>query len=447
MTSILNRLEKLALDFTDTQLTGSAGLTFLTSAARHFGFLRDVNGFEPCKVRDRGASDQANVWSLIACLASGRGTLRDLDDLREDRATCQALGLDIVSGSRRMGEKVAVPWNRRRMTPAHVRSLRSMATRLARRLTPTVIAYEQARCGYVPLFLDGTAIEVTGERFEGAAQSYGDGEQYWMHAAFVGKLQVSGRLASGTTDSVGDWRTQLQEDIAPVIPEGAPVWVTMDNAYYRGELVKALDAKGWSWSISVTNPNTKRPVLALVDDEVPWTPLPDSKDEDVYDVWHQPAGWDRPVRYVIVRRYLRPSGDGDLFPTYTVIATSNERVSRATVVTRHRAKQGWENGFKGPLREMDLHHPPTGCFRGNQLYYTCGLIAQQLLVAIQYGMLPSDARGCGLRPLIRDVIGTVAKLTRSARRGRLAFGKGNPKLDWLLQACEVHDAWWRLAPG
>ena len=64
---------------------------------------------------------------------------------------------------------------------------------------------------------------------------------------------------------------------------------------------------------------------------------------------------------------------GELFPTYTVIATSNRRASRATVVARHRAKQGWENGFKGRLREMDLHHPPTASFLGNQLYYTCGL--------------------------------------------------------------------------
>ena len=67
-----------------------------------------MNGFEPCKVRDRGASDHANVWSLITRLASGRGTLRDLDDLRLDRATRQALGLAAVSGSRGMGEKVAV---------------------------------------------------------------------------------------------------------------------------------------------------------------------------------------------------------------------------------------------------------------------------------------------------------------------------------------------------
>ena len=441
MKSILKCLEKLELEFTDTQLTGSAGLTFLTSVARRYGLLDALHGFEPCKVRDRGASDQANVWSLIACLASSRGTLRDLDDLRQDHAACRTLGLDVVSGSRRMGEWL------RKMTPVHVASLRSMATGMARRLAPTIIRYEIDERRYIPLFLDGTAIEVSGKGFEGASRSYGDSAQYWMHAAFLGKLQVSGRLASGASDSVGDWRTQLAEDVVPMIPADVPVWVTMDNAYYRGDLVTQLDTYGWDWSISVTNANNKRPVLGLLHDQVPWSPLPDSDDEDVYDVWYRPAGWSRSVRYVIVRRWMCASGDTELFPSYTVIATSNERVARATVVLRHRAKQGWENGFKGPLREMDLHHPPTASLLGNQLYYTCGLLAQQLRVAMQYTMLPPRARSGGLRPLIRDVIGTVAKPTRSARRCQLAFAKSNPNLAWLIHACHVHDAWRRPAPG
>ena len=45
------------------------------------------------------------------------------------------------------------------------------------------------------------------------------------------------------------------------------------------------------------------------------------------------------------------------------------------------------------------------------------------------------------------ILGTVTKLTRSARHGQLAVAKSNPKLAWLIHACHVHDAWWRLAPG
>ena len=159
-----------------------------------------------------------------------------------------------------------------------------------------------------------------------------------------------------------------------------------------------------------------------------------------HEVCYKPAGWEKEARYVVVRHWDVVNGERSLFPRYIVIATSNHKVSMAKVVKRHRSKQGSENGFNGPLIEMDLHHPPTPKFHGNQLYYTCGLIAQQLLIATQFKMLPEDARSHGLRPLIRHVVRSVAKLTRSGGRHQLAFGKGNLKFDWLVKACHVHDA-------
>ena len=88
-------------------MTPTAGLAFVAQAARRLGLLKALDGFEPCKVRDQGASDQENVLALLGCLTSGAGKLRDLDDLREDEAACRALGLERISGSRRMGEKAA----------------------------------------------------------------------------------------------------------------------------------------------------------------------------------------------------------------------------------------------------------------------------------------------------------------------------------------------------
>ena len=441
MKSILKNFKKPELEFTDTRLTDSAGLAFLAIAARRHGLLRDLEGFERCKVRDRGASDQENIWALVACLASGRGTLSDLDSLKLDEAACEILGLENVSSSRRMGEWL------QKIETRHVESLRSISTALARKLAPTIVKHEIKQRGYVPLFLDGTEIEVHGNQFEGAVQTYSEHKKYWMHAAFLGKVQLCGRLSPGSEDSVGDWRTHLAEDVVPAIPKGAPVWATADNAFYRGELVAELNSHGWDWSISVTNDNNKRPVLALIDEDAFWKPLPGNEYEETHEVCYKPAGWEKEARYVVVRHWDVVDGERSLFPRYIVIATSNHKVPMAKVVKRHRAKQGSENGFKGPLIEMDLHHPPTSKFHGNQLYYTCGLIAQQLLIATQFEMLPEDARSHGLRPLIRHVVRSVAKLTRSGGRHQLAFGKGNLKFDWLVKACHVHDAWWLLAPG
>ena len=80
--------------------------------------------------------------------------------------------------------------------------------------------------------------------------------------------------------------------------------------------------------------------------------------------------------YVAVRKWDDREEKRQLFPVRTVIVTSNDALSCAEVVTRLRSKQGRNNGFKGPLIEMVLHHPPTWSFHGNQLYYLCGLLAQ-----------------------------------------------------------------------
>lgn len=134
-------------------------------------------------------------------------------------------------------------------------------------------------------------------------------------------------------------------------------------------------------------------------------------------------GWPRPVRFVAVRKWADEHGQRILLLGVTLIATSNDDLSGATMVARHRTKQGCENGFKGPLIEMDLHHPPTGHLHGIQLYYLCGLLAQQLLTFMPYDMLPPRACDGGLRPLSRDMVRTVGRLTLTGCRTQLQFTK------------------------
>ena len=76
------------------------GLDVFDQSVRHYGLLRDLfEGFDPRKRRDRAASDQETIWSLVACLASGRGKFRDLDEERADQAVRMTLGLAKVSSS------------------------------------------------------------------------------------------------------------------------------------------------------------------------------------------------------------------------------------------------------------------------------------------------------------------------------------------------------------
>jgi len=60
--------------------------------------------------------------------------------------------------------------------------------------------------------------------------------------------------------------------------------------------------------------------------------------------------------YVVVRQEV-VGGERLLFPRHTVILVSRDDLDLKELVLRHRGKQGQENAFKGPLREMNLHHP------------------------------------------------------------------------------------------
>ena len=134
--------------------------------------------------------------------------------------------------------------------------------------------------------------------------------------------------------------------------------------------------------------------------------------------------------YVVVRKLLE-GAQGDFLPVHTVILVSRDDLPLAELVRRHRGKQGQENAFKGPLRDLDLHHPPCRKLLANRLFYACGQLAQMLLRAVQFNLLPKSARRHGLRPLIRHFIRTVARLVKATGRWRLDFAKSNLRLDWI----------------
>ena len=247
-----------------------------------------------------------------------------------------------------------------RMTDDAVGGLQSTARRLAGRLAPAVVRDCVDTLGYVPVFVDGTGIEVQGRQFEKAAKGYNGERQYWLHSVFVGGAWVSGRLRPGGSDVGGGWREQLEADVAPLLRAGLPVWLRAGSACYRGDPARYCRERGWDYSVSVTDARKRKPVLdrlramELRDDE--WEPLDEGGAESATVVFHRPSGWDREEAYVVVRR----TRDGDqllMEPRYTVIPVGDDRLPVKEAVRRHRGKQGRENAFKGPLTDLNLHRP------------------------------------------------------------------------------------------
>lgn len=420
------RPPRVAYEFTDMDLTAFGGASVLARTAQQFGLFDLLAGAVSVKVRNRGASDLETLWSLVVSLARGHGALSDLDALRADPVACALLGLRQVPESRRAGEWLS------RLGPADVKGLWSAAVRFAERVAPTVVAHEVATRGYVPLFIDGTGIEVDGALFECARKNYDGNRGYWLHATFLGGLWSAGQLQPGGGRVALNWR-KLLAWTAAVAGADQPVWLRADNAYYKGDLVRECAARGWDYSISLTHDVWRRPVLEQLEGlaDSAWTGI--GMEEEAIRAWHRPAGWDREQHYVVVRR-RSADGQGLLLPQHTVILASREDLPLAELVLRHRGKQGQENAFKGPLRDMDLHHPPCRGYRANQAFYALGQIAQVLLRAVQYTVLPKRARRHGISAVIRYVMRTAALMVRSGRKLGLRFAKSNFRLDWLYSA-------------
>ncbi|MCZ0943860.1 MAG: transposase [Gammaproteobacteria bacterium] len=425
MDSVIPRPGKVEIGFTDDRLTGTGGAVFLAEAAKRLGLLPLLAEAVSVKRRARGASDAETQWSLVASLASGGGALSDVDALRGDAVQRELLGLREAPSSRRLGEFL------RRLTKWDVERLEGVLRHLTAALAPAVVEHEVSERGYVPVFVDGTGIEVDGRLFEHAARLYTGERGYWLHGIFVGGLWVSGRLRPGGDVTCG-WKGQMKRDLAPLPPPGTPVWVHCDSAHYRGAFVEYVSDRGWDYSVSVTDANKCRPVLDVVEDlpEHGWTDI--GMGESATWVRHRPARWRDEQSYVVVRGTVERQGE--LFPRLSVILASRDDLPLAEVVRRHRSKQGHENAFKGPLVDLDLHHPPCRGYRANQAFHAYGRMAHLLLRAVQYGLLPKAARRHGIRPLVRHLMRTVARLVASGRRRSLLFASCCFRRDWLFFA-------------
>lgn len=421
---------KIEIDFTEEQISPSAGSIFLSGIAEKTGLREELSTAIKVKKRARGSSDTEMLLSLIYSLAQGDGALLDVDRLGHDETRCQLLGLEKVPNHRRLGEYLG------RFDDNTIGRLEKVAQSQASKVIGSVIEHEVQTKGYVPVFVDGTGIEVTGEYFDGAGKLYDGSIGYWLHASFVGGLWVTQRLQKGG-GHVAHEAKDLLEETAGMLGEGHPVWARFDNAYYRKEVVEFCRRRGWDYSISVTNNTFKRPLREAIEDfiEADWEAINEDGTEHAAYIYHRPGGWKHEEAYVVVRT-AQEDNQKLLFPRYTFILASRDDLPLAEVVRRHRGKQGQENALKGPLIHLDLHHPPCGVFNANRAFYAAGQIAQILLVALQMKLLPAEARRHGIRTIIRDLVRVAGKLIYHARRWKLLFSKSALKLHWLSHAAD-----------
>ena len=168
--------------------------------------------------------------------------------------------------------------------------------------------------------------------------------------------------------------------------------------------------------MSLTDSRKRGSVLEMVEGlpESGWSDI--GLGEDATVVRHRPVGWEE-QSYAVIRR-RRDQRQTLLVPIYTVILVSRDDLPLDRLVRRHRGKQGQENTFKGPLIDLDLHHPYLRSTRAD---------------AVARGAVSAVADRCpaswpaALDPLPRSSRGT-------AGTQRLDLVRTNFRLDWLYHA-------------
>ena len=246
-------------------------------------------------------------------------------------------------------------------------AVRSFARYVCGRSAGHWIRRYQRELGYVPVFVDGTGIEVAGRCFEQAGKGYNGERQDWLHSVFVGVLWVSARLQPGGSDVGGGWREQLEQDVEPLLRNGEQVWLRADHADYRGELVAFCAARGWDYSISLTDGRKQGPLRRILADcayaDQDWTALDAEGEEAALLLYYQPAGWARAEVYVVVRR-THEDGQPLLVPHYSFILVSRDDLPAGRVGAAAPGQTGSGERLQGTAAGVEPAPPAVQVVRG-----------------------------------------------------------------------------------
>lgn len=177
-------LETIQIDFTDDLFSSFSGNVCISRMALQSGLKRRLVKSIRLKVRNRGVSDAKMLQSLIFCLSAKQGHLCNVDQLDADDARQQLLGLGFVCDSRRVSDYLVC------FDVESVSALRTVAHEVA--------DYARESFGYVPVFADGTVIEVTGSIFRACAKV----TTKKINTGFTAFASTSSWRASGCTKAV-----------------------------------------------------------------------------------------------------------------------------------------------------------------------------------------------------------------------------------------------------
>lgn len=414
MSNIRKRPSKLRFEFvTDEHQSTLGGLPALEALAQQFGLwskIKKLRCLDPRKRTGRGYGPEVIVSQILYALCSGGTGLSDTERLNEDALVKELAGVKRFADESTVGEWL------RAQTPESLEQLGQLTRQFVQWVIERVEPGRWLQAGQRELFFDDTQIEVTGRKFEGAKLNYEGQMALSWQTLWLGPFLLDQRL-----DSPGEVSAQLCAflDHNQSFWQGRPAYFYADSGSSAGEYLNALNAQEFAYSVSY---NKWTSPLERKAGELPpsaWTPLRESDWADGSKVQeqyafakHQPEGCSQAQLFAICRWKTQQ----EMFWRYGFVACENERAGSAqTVFERHHLKGDKERLFSEVLSGLDLHHPPCEQLIANQVFYTLGALAYNLLQALKLLHLPDDCQSWRVRTLLRQVVILPARLVRHAR--------------------------------
>jgi hypothetical protein len=425
-------------------VTAHGGAVIIDALARDFGLwerIKALNLLDHRTDKSRGFSPEVFVAQIVLSFCTGGINIEDAGRLAADTALGQLVGLP------RMADASTINLWLNRQTREGSDALWSIIREFVQWVLARAPKERFLHKGKLDVFFDDTQIEVEGHHFENTAKNYEGDISYSWQTFWTGPFIASARLDKGSVEP--------SLHLAFLLDDAKPVWEPFaqkgdahfyaDSGSSAGKYLNKIDQRGWRWSVSDNKWTGALDKLAEATPGDQWSPVVNAigrKGEAIIEqhtwVRHQP-GEDclRGHDFACVR--YRAADGGDILWRYAYIAwgepggrpapTHRPEAAREAFPAHHH-KGALEHGFTNLLSDLDLHRPPCSRFAANEMWYTLGALAHNLLRAVQILHMEPDQQSHRLRQVIRWWMTVPVKLSRHAHRTSARYFVPKATLRW-----------------
>jgi len=417
------RPDSVGVEFDDERLIANAGLVLIATLGRRLGIESLVDGTVHLGERAGASRPGRKVLTLIHAIVAGADSIDDTDVLR-------AGATEALLGHRAMAPSTLGTFLRS-FSFGHVRQLDRVLGEAIKRAWELGAGPGPKR---LVIDIDSFLGEAKGALKQGASRGYTGVRGYHpLLATRAGTGEVLHvRARKGAAHSGRGALRFCEELVARVRRAGATgeILIRADSAFYSGQVIAYLEAKGCRYSIAVTIHKRIAERIAEIPESA-WRAVPDYPETGICELAETTYG----ERRLIVRRVHLAAQEGqeELFAYWRHFAfLTNRTEDMHTVDGEHRDHAEVELAIRD-LKDQALAHFPSGSFAANAAWTVIACLAHNMARWVgQLGLEDETWRTAAT--IRRWLVALPGRLTRTARRFTLHLPARWPWRDAFAEA-------------